>query len=195
MRARPRCKEAARLRPMERFSASDKGLSRQESRTRMRMARACCRSATISSTRVMRRTLRAAELLMGPAAPATWDEAELLEVPMTSRHGTADAELLGIAIAFESCSKKVVSGQKQNHHLGRGLELRPVFARAQLGDMPIDLLRVPRESRLAGGSRHGAAAPRGGALPVRSCARGRPLPRPCARPSRERCRARPWPRP
>jgi NADH dehydrogenase len=47
-------------------------------------------------TPVMRRTLRALELLMGPAAPATWDEAELLEVPMTSRHGTADAERLGV---------------------------------------------------------------------------------------------------
>ncbi len=46
--------------------------------------------------RVVRRTLKLAELLMGPAAPATWDEAELLQVPMTSRHGTADAERLGV---------------------------------------------------------------------------------------------------
>ncbi len=45
---------------------------------------------------VVRRTLNAAELLMGPAAFATWDEAELLEIPMTSRHGTADAERLGV---------------------------------------------------------------------------------------------------
>jgi uncharacterized protein YbjT (DUF2867 family) len=45
---------------------------------------------------VMRRGLRAAELLLGPTAFATWDEAELLEVPMTSRHGTADAERLGV---------------------------------------------------------------------------------------------------
>jgi NADH dehydrogenase len=45
---------------------------------------------------VMRRGLRVLELLMGPAAFATWDEAELLEVPMTSRHGTADAERLGV---------------------------------------------------------------------------------------------------
>jgi NADH dehydrogenase len=45
---------------------------------------------------VVRRTLNTAELLMGPAAPATWDEAELLEIPMTSRHGTADAERLGV---------------------------------------------------------------------------------------------------
>jgi NADH dehydrogenase len=47
-------------------------------------------------TRVTRRTLRTLELLMGPAAFATWDEAELLEVPMVSRHGTADAERLGV---------------------------------------------------------------------------------------------------
>ena len=45
---------------------------------------------------VMRRGLRAAELLLGPTAFATWDEAELLEIPMTSRHGTADAERLGV---------------------------------------------------------------------------------------------------
>jgi uncharacterized protein YbjT (DUF2867 family) len=44
----------------------------------------------------VRRTLKLSELLMGPAAFATWDEAELLEVPMTSRHGTADAERLGV---------------------------------------------------------------------------------------------------
>jgi NADH dehydrogenase len=46
--------------------------------------------------RAVERTLKLAELLMGPAAFATWDEAELLEVPMTSRHGTADAERLGV---------------------------------------------------------------------------------------------------
>jgi NADH dehydrogenase len=27
---------------------------------------------------------------------ATWEEAELMEIPMTSRHGTADAESLGV---------------------------------------------------------------------------------------------------
>jgi hypothetical protein len=45
---------------------------------------------------IVKRTLKLTELLMGPAAFATWDEAELLEVPMTSRHGTADAERLGV---------------------------------------------------------------------------------------------------
>jgi NADH dehydrogenase len=47
-------------------------------------------------TNVARRTLKLIELLMGPAAFATWDEAELLEVPLISRHGTADAEQLGV---------------------------------------------------------------------------------------------------
>jgi NADH dehydrogenase len=47
-------------------------------------------------TRLVRRSLKAVELLLGPAAFATWDEAELLEIPMISRHGTADAERLGV---------------------------------------------------------------------------------------------------
>jgi NADH dehydrogenase len=47
-------------------------------------------------TPIVRRTLNAVELLMGPTAFATWDEAELLEIPMVSRHGTADAEALGV---------------------------------------------------------------------------------------------------
>lgn len=45
---------------------------------------------------VVRRTLNLVELLTGPTAFATWDEAELLEVPMVSRRGTADAERLGV---------------------------------------------------------------------------------------------------
>jgi uncharacterized protein YbjT (DUF2867 family) len=43
-----------------------------------------------------RRSLELVELLTGPAAFATWDEAELMEIPMTSRQGTADAESLGV---------------------------------------------------------------------------------------------------
>jgi NADH dehydrogenase len=43
-----------------------------------------------------RRLLNMVELLTGPAAFATWDEAQLLEISMTSRHGTADAERLGV---------------------------------------------------------------------------------------------------
>ena len=47
-------------------------------------------------TRVVRRTLRLTELLTGPAAFATWDEAELLEVSMTTARGTTDAQRLGV---------------------------------------------------------------------------------------------------
>ncbi|MDQ3739563.1 MAG: NAD(P)H-binding protein [Actinomycetota bacterium] len=46
---------------------------------------------------LVRATLRATEALMKSKAPATWDEAELLEVSMTSRKGTADAEALGVS--------------------------------------------------------------------------------------------------
>ncbi len=44
----------------------------------------------------VRSGLRALELLAGPSVFATWEEAELMEVPMTSERGTADAEHLGI---------------------------------------------------------------------------------------------------
>jgi NADH dehydrogenase len=47
-------------------------------------------------TAIASRALRAAEALMKSKAPATWDEAELLEVSMTSATGTADAETLGV---------------------------------------------------------------------------------------------------
>lgn len=43
------------------------------------------------------RSLRAAEWILKGRTPATWDEAELLEVPMTAARGTADAEALGVA--------------------------------------------------------------------------------------------------
>lgn len=46
---------------------------------------------------VVRRGLDALELAAGPTTFATWDEAELLEIPMTSRHGTSDAERLNVA--------------------------------------------------------------------------------------------------
>jgi NADH dehydrogenase len=45
---------------------------------------------------VTRAGLRTLEALMKSKAPATWDEAELLQVSMTSRNGTADAEKLGV---------------------------------------------------------------------------------------------------
>ena len=44
----------------------------------------------------VRTGLRAVERVSGPAAFATWEEAELLEEPMTSAQGTADAEALGV---------------------------------------------------------------------------------------------------
>jgi uncharacterized protein YbjT (DUF2867 family) len=47
-------------------------------------------------TPIVSRGLRLLEALVGPRAFATWDEAELLEVTMTTRRGTADAERLGV---------------------------------------------------------------------------------------------------
>lgn len=47
-------------------------------------------------TSVTRRVLRWLEILMGSAAPVTWDEAELLEVSLVAREGTADAQRLGV---------------------------------------------------------------------------------------------------
>jgi uncharacterized protein YbjT (DUF2867 family) len=45
---------------------------------------------------LVRSGLRALELLAGPSVFATWEEAELMEVPMTTERGTADPELLGV---------------------------------------------------------------------------------------------------
>ena len=45
---------------------------------------------------VARRLLKTVELFTGPTAFATWDEAELLEVPLIARRGTADAERLDV---------------------------------------------------------------------------------------------------
>jgi uncharacterized protein YbjT (DUF2867 family) len=47
-------------------------------------------------TPIVSRGLRLIETFMQARAPATWDEAELLEVSMTSPHGTADARSLGV---------------------------------------------------------------------------------------------------
>jgi NADH dehydrogenase len=46
---------------------------------------------------IMRRTLKLVELLMGPAAFATWDEVELLEASLVAPTGTADVERLGVS--------------------------------------------------------------------------------------------------
>ncbi len=48
-------------------------------------------------TSILSRTLRLLELVSGPRAFATWDEVELLEVPMLSTRGTADAKSLGVS--------------------------------------------------------------------------------------------------
>jgi uncharacterized protein YbjT (DUF2867 family) len=48
-------------------------------------------------TPIVSRGLRALEAIAGSRAFATWDEAELMEVPMVSARGTADAERLGVA--------------------------------------------------------------------------------------------------
>ena len=45
---------------------------------------------------LVRAGLRAVEWAWRDAAFATWDEAELLQIPMTSARGTADAESLGV---------------------------------------------------------------------------------------------------
>ena len=47
-------------------------------------------------TPLVSRGLRIVEALMKSRSPATWDEAELLEVSMLSARGTADAEGLGV---------------------------------------------------------------------------------------------------
>jgi NADH dehydrogenase len=44
----------------------------------------------------VRRTLKGLELVAGPTAFATWDEVELLEIPMVAERGSADAEWLGV---------------------------------------------------------------------------------------------------
>lgn len=45
---------------------------------------------------VVKAGLRTIELIEGSTAFATWDEAELMELPMVSERGTADAEALGV---------------------------------------------------------------------------------------------------
>jgi len=47
-------------------------------------------------TPIASRGLRALESALGPRAPATWDEAELMQIPLLAAHGSADAEALGV---------------------------------------------------------------------------------------------------
>jgi uncharacterized protein YbjT (DUF2867 family) len=46
---------------------------------------------------VVRWGLRGLETVAGPQAFAVWEEAELMEIPMTTQRGTADAERLGVS--------------------------------------------------------------------------------------------------
>jgi NADH dehydrogenase len=48
-------------------------------------------------TPIVSRVLRLLERATGTRAPITWDEAELLEANMVAKHGTADAQALGIS--------------------------------------------------------------------------------------------------
>ena len=48
-------------------------------------------------TPLVSRSLRLLEAASGPRAFLTWDEAELMEVPMISARGVADAEALGVS--------------------------------------------------------------------------------------------------
>jgi NADH dehydrogenase len=69
---------------------------------------------------VVRRGLNLVERVMGPSAFATWDEAELLEVPLLAPGGTADAERLGVKPA------------PMRDVLERGHPLRPRQSRLEL---------------------------------------------------------------
>ena len=46
---------------------------------------------------LVRTTLKGVQAVMGTASPATWDEVELMEAPMTSATGIADAQALGVS--------------------------------------------------------------------------------------------------
>jgi NADH dehydrogenase len=46
---------------------------------------------------VVRGGLRGVELVSRQKAFATWEEAELMEIPMVSERGSTDAESLGVA--------------------------------------------------------------------------------------------------
>jgi NADH dehydrogenase len=47
-------------------------------------------------TPIVSRALRASEAILKSKAPATWDEAELMEVSLLTARGIADAQLLGV---------------------------------------------------------------------------------------------------
>jgi uncharacterized protein YbjT (DUF2867 family) len=51
-------------------------------------------------TAIVSRSLRVLEALLKSKSPATWDEAELMEVSMLAERGSADAEALGVKPAY-----------------------------------------------------------------------------------------------
>jgi uncharacterized protein YbjT (DUF2867 family) len=58
-------------------------------------------------TAIVSRALRASEAILKSKAPATWDEAELMEVSMLTARGVADARLLGVDPALMRAVLKV----------------------------------------------------------------------------------------
>ena len=92
------CVIAALRRPAEQAKASPTSWpGPRRSATTTSCARCCARSSRKRAlvhvpTPIVSRGLRLLEAAMGPRAFATWDEAELMEVSMTSPRGAADAE-------------------------------------------------------------------------------------------------------
>ncbi len=66
---------------------------------------------------VVNRVLRVAETLMKSRAPATWDEAELLEVSMTSARATAD--VVGLGVTPQSMAAVLGVGARGSSGAGR----------------------------------------------------------------------------
>jgi uncharacterized protein YbjT (DUF2867 family) len=76
--------------------AGPETLSHSEIVRTLLRARGRSRALVHVPTPLVSRGLRALERVTGASAPATWDEAELMEASMTSPHGAADAEALGV---------------------------------------------------------------------------------------------------
>jgi uncharacterized protein YbjT (DUF2867 family) len=83
--------------PRERYElAGPQALSHREIVALVLAAAGRARPILSVPSPLVNRVLRLAEVLLKSRAPATWDEAELLEVSMTSAAGTADVVGLGI---------------------------------------------------------------------------------------------------
>ena len=100
---------------------------------------------------LLRPLLRGYETLTGPAALATWDEAELLAVTMRTPRGIADAEALGVhprALPRCSASRPRRRGAAAVGRPG-GLELRGELQQRVLAERLGDDLGVGRQPVLA----------------------------------------------